>query len=402
MLHAFGVSNYQSIREELKLDFRVPQTTPDRPCFRRTSGQGNRRTPTVIALFGANASGKTALLRAIANTIHFAAHSYGYQAGPISGFPAFLTSEAHATPARVELDFDAMWPDPGGAPLSQRFRYCLELGRHENSHLPTQVNHETLYDFPKGRPRRLVARRSGQPVYVAKDVGLRPGDDRLSHIPVNASVISTLARMGVERFSAIVASLGAVRMNVIAMDPMQLHPDTTSTYYRDNPGVRQQISDRLRRFDLGIEKMELEQSPDGKPFLAFHHDGLVVPVIFDNESSGTRYVVQAFPALKYALDTGTLAVMDALDNDLHTDLVTEVLNWFRREDTNPYGAQLICSLHNPATMDELEKEEIFIVEKHDHGVTHAYGAREIAGLRRGSNLQKQYRSGVLGGIPAFG
>ena len=94
--------------------------------------------------------------------------------------------------------------------------------------------------------------------------------------------------------------------------------------------------------------------------------------------------------------------MDALDNDLHADLVDEILGWFRREETNPRKAQLICSLHNLSALDELEKEEVFIVEKEQTGITQAYGAQDVEGVRRSTNLQKLYRGGALGGLPALG
>ena len=94
--------------------------------------------------------------------------------------------------------------------------------------------------------------------------------------------------------------------------------------------------------------------------------------------------------------------MDALDSDFHTDLAMELLEQFRRAESNPHRSQLICSLHNLSVLDDLEKEEVFIVEKERDGATRAYGAREIAGLRRGVNLQKLYRSGALGGLPSFG
>ena len=113
-------------------------------------------------------------------------------------------------------------------------------------------------------------------------------------------------------------------------------------------------------------------------------------------------MVLMFPYLNLALEAGRLVVMDALDTELHADLAMEVLDWFRRPDTNPHGALLVCSLHNLALLDDLEKEEVFIVEKDHEGATQAYGARDIAGLRRGANLQKLYRSGALGGLPAFG
>ena len=94
--------------------------------------------------------------------------------------------------------------------------------------------------------------------------------------------------------------------------------------------------------------------------------------------------------------------MDALDNDLHADLVDEILGWFRREDTNHGNAQLISSLHGLSVLDNLEKEEVFIVEKDREGVTKAYGVRDVQGVRRSSDLRKLYRSGALGGLPSFG
>ena len=173
-------------------------------------------------------------------------------------------------------------------------------------------------------------------------------------------------------------------------------------FYRNHQELRERVAGKLQRFDLGIEDMQVQLLPDGRWILLFQHQGLDSPVILENESTGTRHLVHVFPQLDYVLQTGHVAVVDALDTEFHTDLSAEVLNWFRREETNPKGAQLICSLHNVSVLDDLEKEELFIVEKDPDGSTRAYGAADVRGQRRGGNLQRQYRSGVLGGLPAFG
>ena len=136
--------------------------------------------------------------------------------------------------------------------------------------------------------------------------------------------------------------------------------------------------------------------------MIFEHQGLDVPVVLEAESAGARNMARMFPLINYVLETGGLAIMDSLDSDFHTELVLEILSWFRRKETNPNNAQLICSLHNPAILDDLEKEEVYIVEKDRGGVTRAYGLRDVQGLRRGGSLQKQYRGGSLGGLPTFG
>lgn len=402
MLHWISVSNYRSIRDEVTLDFRVPRTVPEKPWLRYPVARHSVRVPTVIALIGPNGSGKTACLRALADTIRFGTESYGYLPGTIVGFVAFASDDALSKPTRIEVEFDAPWRFPDSGEPNSVFRYTLEVLRDTPNLLADTVGYEALHDFPLGRRRRLMERRGDQPVHVAKDMSIRPSDDRLASVPANASVLSTLSRMGVEEFQAIVDSLMRVQMNVTAIDTIRLPTETVTDYCRNAPGAMKRISDRIGRFDLGIEAMDVKQSDDGKWHLVFPHSDLGVDIPFLSESAGTRHVVHAFPALDAALENGGLAVMDALDNDLHADLVEEILGWFRREDTNPGNAQLICSLHSLSALDVLEKEEVFIVEKDRAGATDAYGIREVQGIRRSSDLRKLYRSGALGGLPSFG
>lgn len=402
MLHWISVSNCQSMRDEVVLDFRVPGTTPESAWLRRPTSKPGLRVPTVIALIGPNGSGKTAWLRALADTIRFAAYSYGNMPGPIGQFPAFASNEALTKPTRVEVEFDAPWWDLSAGEPNRVFRYSLELLRGTNDTYPDTVGYEALRDFPRGRARRLMERRLHCPVHVAKELSIKPSDDRLASIPSNASVLSTLSRMGVEKFSAIVSSLSQVQMNVSAVDPIHADSETLAHYFLNNPQVKDRISDRLGRFDLGIEAMNVEHSVDGKWRLFFSHAGLSKNIPYEAESAGTRHVVKTFPALNFALETGGLAILDALDNDLHADLVDEILGWFRREDTNSGNAQLICSLHGLSALTDLEKEEVFIVEKDQGGTTRSYGVCDVQGVRRSGDLRKLYRSGALGGLPSFG
>ena len=402
MLHWITVSNFQSIRDAITLDFRVPGTTPENVWVRRPTEHVGLRVPTVIVLIGPNGSGKTAWLRALADTVRFAAHSYGNPPGSIPQFPAFASDEALSKPTRIEMEFDAPWWNAGSDERNRVFRYTLELSRDTRNVWPDVVGYEALRDFPRGRSRRLMERRPHRRVHVARDLSIKPSDDRLASVPANASVLSTLSRMGISKFSTIVDSLTQVQVNVTAIDPIRLDSETVADYFRNHPQVKDQISDRLGRFDLGIEGMDVEQSVDGKWRLFFAHSGLSMKIPFESESAGTRHVVQVFPALNFSLHSGGLAIMDALDNDLHVDLVDEILDWFRRIDKNPRNAQLICSLHSLSALDNLEKEEVFIVEKDQTGSTRAYGIAEVQGVRRSDDLRKRYRSGALGGLPVLG
>ena len=113
--------------------------------------------------------------------------------------------------------------------------------------------------------------------------------------------------MGVDTFSTIVEGFTQVQMNVTAIDPVRLDDEAVIHYYRDNPGASERMSDKLERFDLGIERMDVQQFADGTWGLGFSHHGLTIQIPLQGESAGTRHVVHDFPALNYALETGGIA-----------------------------------------------------------------------------------------------
>ena len=140
----------------------------------------------------------------------------------------------------------------------------------------------------------------------------------------------------------------------------------------------------------------------GNKQIWFDHSGLDTQVLLDFESGGTRRLLHLLPAIKHALDVIGLAVLDEIDGDLHVDIVGEILRLFRSRETNPRNAQLLVTSHNVGLLDDLQKEEVFIVEKDDTGATRVYGAQDVRGLRRDARLYPKYRAGVLGGIPRIG
>ena len=171
---------------------------------------------------------------------------------------------------------------------------------------------------------------------------------------------------------------------------------------RGYPDFKQQIIQEIQRNDLAIQNMRIVGNGKGEEEVLFDHYGLDAPVPLFGESGGTKRMFYLLPQIYTALNTGAVAVIDEIDGDLHVDIVREIIHRFQSRETNPYNAQLFVTSHNVGLLDDLEKEELFIVEKGENGGTHVHGAQDVQGLRRDTRLYPKYRAGVLGGLPNIG
>lgn len=401
MIHTFSVSNYGSIREAVTLDLRIPGTAPDLPRFRRSAANPDVRLPTVAVLMGPNGSGKTTLLRAM--------EDLGRIASSLTDTVHLLPFSSNHTrwePTRFSLEGEGDFLEPSEAP--QRYRYEIEISRQradDGTEGPLFVSHEALVHFPKGRRRRLFERKTpGTPIYVSRDFGLTARDDRLRAVEPNRSALATFAFVNVpvaNRLADVLRSRLANSSNIAGNDTWA--PDTANVvgWLEADGSGRQWAKAQVQRSDLGIVDMAIGEVLGGKQ-VWFNHKGLDGAIRLDMESTGTQRLVHLLPLVRAALDETGMAILDEIDGALHVDMLNEILNQFRSHDSNPRGAQLLVSSHHVGLLDDLEKEELFIVEKDDCGATRVYGAQDVKGLRRDVRLYPKYRAGVLGGLPRFG
>jgi predicted ATPase len=189
--------------------------------------------------------------------------------------------------------------------------------------------------------------------------------------------------------------------NISGLEKAQVGLGNVLTYYSQQPDYLQRLNRELSRLDLGLEEMKIHPGNPG-PIAMFKHFGLDCDIVHAQESTGTRRFIEIFPLLQFVLDIGGVAIIDELDTDIHPLLIPEIFRWFYNQKRNPNGAQLIFTAHNPAILDEMEKEQVFFTEKPSGKPTRIYGASEIKGLRREPSLMKKYLSGELGAVPHVG
>ena len=374
MIYEFSVSNYSSIYEEIVLDLRIPGTAPDLSRFRRCKATPNVRLPTVAVMMGPNGSGKTTLLRALVNVVHIASVSnLSSSENSIGTILPFLSDEAKNEPTNFRLEFDADWRMPDQA--RELFRYELSVGRKpsEDSNF---ILREALFHFPKGRSRRLFERDARrEAIYVSPDFGLKSKDPRLDAVRADASVIATLAVLNVPLAERIAEGLNRIFLwtNITYQGNWQPSTEMVMDLYEDNDEMKSWMRQQMQRSDLAIQDVDIRIAGTKKQAF-FRHHGLDGAVPLPLESSGTKRLFHILPQIQLALAKGDPVVLDEIDGDLHVDIVNEIIHWFHDCETNPHDAQLLVTAHNVGVLDDLEKEELFIVEKGPDSATRVHAA----------------------------
>ena len=130
-------------------------------------------------------------------------------------------------------------------------------------------------------------------------------------------------------------------------------------------------------------------------------------VIFDlkeDESLGTlKYFCLTAPILK-AINRGSLLLVDELDASLHPLLTKKIISLFHDKNININNAQLIFTTHDTNLLNTrfFSREEVWLAEKDSFGSTHCNSLLEFKGIRSSENFEKNYIMGKYGAIPYIG
>ncbi len=123
----------------------------------------------------------------------------------------------------------------------------------------------------------------------------------------------------------------------------------------------------------------------------------------DDESAGTAKMLGLAGPWIDILENGRIAFVDELEAKLHPHLVRQLVRLFNSTGTNPQNAQLVFVTHdtNLLTYGGLRRDQIWFCEKDRRGATDLYSLAEIK-VRKTDPLARDYLNGRYGAVPYFG
>lgn len=398
MIYSFGGRNFYSFRDDFSVDFRVQPQAGEREIFH--SDIAGRKANTVMAVFGANASGKTHLLKVLGFLQWFIVGSAQAKPDEATWSPmAFRFTDTPNPITELFIEFEM-----GG----EHYRYELTLDE-------TRVRTESLHK-KKVRFAMVFEREWTGEAYQFKSQGF---GDNASQIPQrqNASFISTALLLENTMARRLDAFFSACYGNVWALgrsdrhDPLIRNIFTTTRFFEENREHLEWVNRRLVNFGLGLDEILIRKharaSKDGKPeetFVPFgvhrHGESAYNLPLFE-ESRGTQALFVLLRYILPVLKSGGIAFIDEFEMGLHSHMIPVLVDLFYTRKHNEKAAQLIFSCHSDYILTQLEKYQVQIVDKDGDGASSTYRLDEVKGVRNVDNLYAKYHAGAYGGVPEF-
>lgn len=397
MIHSFTCENFYSIRDKVEVDFAVGDNAPTKTSYVKIPTDG--RVSLVEAVIGANASGKTNVLKVLP-------------------FMRWLVVDAYTDDPDADLPVQPFGQSNKSKPtqLSVIFSIDERLFTYAFTMNPSRILSETLSERSKTTQRSTL-----------KVLFSREWDDEKEDYKVNDKVFD-IAHVKLRKNSSVVATAfrdknplatliatywrDGVSTNVAEAgyrnypSAPHLHDRLANQaiqFFYDRPDLKDQVESILSRYDIGFNSFKKEEVQDTS-FFSIHHDfeggGFDLPLKY--ESSGTKQIIIILQYLLTALTRGGIAVIDELDANLHPEIVEEIVSMFSSNELNPKSAQLFFSSHTPTILSSLDKYQIIFIEKNGGGCTDVWRLDSVKGVRTDDNYYIKYIAGAYGAVPNLG
>jgi AAA15 family ATPase/GTPase len=437
MLLGFSASNFGSLRDKQELSLIASRAIKDDPSglIDAPALRGERILPAAV-VYGANASGKSNLVKALAHMQMLVrdSHRRGEPGEPVPLKPFLLDPQYADKPAAFSADFlwkghryayafEAqadrflretlyVWRDGPRTMLFERENEAFEFGRSlkgenrvtEKLTRPNslflsaamQNNHEMLTEIGDFFRDLFIDKANVRtPPEVARALARRPLDKRVVHIlsaiDIGAVDIKVLELRDQDtKFKVAQKNIDNSKVKTI------IGKDLSSKEFAKALAdqIVQNIEDELNRELLSGRRVRLER---------ISSEGFPVYLDFDDESAGTIQILSILGPVFRVLDEGGVAVIDEFGSRLHTRASELILALFQSKETNPKGAQIVVTTHdtNLLNSQSLRRDQIWFTEKDEAGATHLYPLTDIE-TRKGDNLERGYLQGRYGAIPFAG
>lgn len=396
-------SNFFSIKDKVVLDFRAAniKSANAKMLGNNIFEQSKTNILKTVIIYGANASGKSNIIKAIrfCNAMVFESHKHnentvynflpfkfeGYPNKPSSYFIRFVSNDIE-------------------------YEYSFSLTR-------TKIITESLYYYPKGRIAKVFTRderlgKTKKEKYTFGNVIKRPFDvaentsdktlyisrasqmDRsiakeifnyfhnqfiLNYLGFGVSAIENITNKNkkqlIEALKIADSDIEDVKIKLLKKPGKNIHADL--------PNMTLKVEDVVQ------EHLQIKTYHKAAPGTAFD--------FITEESQGTIKLFFIMLTLLDVVKNNKVLLIDEIEESLHPKIIEYIFNLFRAGEK----AQLLCTTHNTQFLDlkKFRKDQIYFSNKKQDGSTDVYSLYDYNDFRDTMDLEKAYLQGRFDAIP---
>lgn len=404
MVIEIKLSNFFSIMDEVVLDMRAAniQTKKSKELEENTFSYQNGRLLKTVAIYGANASGKSSIIKAIRACVGMIINSHNHNENTVFPFAPFKFGGADKLSSFfIRFNIDGV-----------EYEYSFKMTQ-------TQIMKEELYYYPKGRRSKVFSRDESlgpdkKKVYDFRDAIARPMDV-VANTSQKTLFVSRASQMGREvaqkvfRFFYENFILDFYNYNPVLLGRLlEAHKEQLLSvlHIADSDIVNVSSKHELKPYTTAVfdplnNNTILSMDDIQKTHLiitTYHKNNPTVPFDFNTEESdGTQRLFFMMLTILDIVKNNKILLVDEIERSLHTRLVEYIISLFNRSES----AQLIYTTHNTYLLDnnKVRKDQVYFTNKLTDGSTDLYSLYDYKDFRDTMDLEKAYLQGRFDAVP---
>ena len=367
-------------------------------CEIETKAEGSKKALKISLIFGANASGKTNLIKFLYGFRRWVLNMDNRVGEDIVLYQPFrFDSETANAPIEFSLEF-----------IAQKIRY-----KYEVSFTKTQIESESLISYPNGKQTQLYER-----VLLPDDKEsdtIKLGASLAAYKPFNVFKNQLLLSKflkdtpcepitnAAKYLADMVISNGFHEDTILGEDKEMLR------WLYSHPDNKKMLVEFLAFADTGVADFQLEKRSGNVEVTSLHglyKDGEGIgktDLPFREESFGTRALFIIGCHILQALQSGSPFFIDEMDSGLHSYVTQLIVDIFRNERINKKNAQLIFTTHDVNLLDQntIRKDQVWFTEKDEYGISEIFTLSDFDDVREDTLFAKWYLNNKFGGVPSL-
>jgi AAA15 family ATPase/GTPase len=398
MLLEIRLSNFFSIKDEVVLDMRAGKSSSAKACSLQQNvfTCKNEQLLKSVALYGANASGKSNIIKAIRFCYSMVLSSHNHNENTKFAFSPFKFDGYPERPSHFFFRFIADGVE---------YQYSFSLTTEE-------ILTEELYFYPNGRKAKIFSRdetkgKEKNKIYSFGSVIRKPMDvaENTSRKTLYISRASQMDRdMAKKVFDFFYSKF--------------IYTDTDlRKFYNDNKDYilkalkiadsdimnfsleeTEQLSTEIINIDFTKKQATLQDNIRKElTFTTYHKVNENVPFDMNEESGGTQAFFRNLPCIIDVVRNNKILLIDEIEKSLHIKIVEYIIGLFHASTS----AQVIYTTHNTSllNLDKLRKDQIYFVNKRENGASDLYSLFDYKDFRDTMDVEKAYLQGRFDAIP---